>query len=82
MMAQMDEEEMPDVSEYIMSRNGVDLIPPSMVLSAVDAKLRLEMRAEKMLYNILDLLRDYYDYILIYYPVTWSSYHKRAGHCR
>ena len=27
MMAQMDEEEMPDASEYIMCRNGVDFIP-------------------------------------------------------
>lgn len=39
MMDQMDEEEMTDASEYIMSRNGVDFIPSSMVLSAVDAKL-------------------------------------------
>ena len=46
MMAQIDDEEMPDASEYIMSRNGVDFIPSSMVLSAVDAKLRLEMGAE------------------------------------
>lgn len=65
MMAQMDEEAMPDKSEYIMSRNGVDFIPSSMVLSAVDAKLRLEMGAEKMLSNILDPLRDLYDYLII-----------------
>lgn len=65
MMAQMDEEAMPDKSEYIMSRNGVDFIPSSMVLSAVDAKLRLEMGAEKMLFNILDPLRDFYDYLII-----------------
>ena len=65
MMAQMDEERMPDVSEYIMSRNGVDFIPSSMVLSAVDAKLRLEMGAEKMLSNILEPLRDSYDYLII-----------------
>ena len=65
MMAQMDEDAMPDKSEYIMSRNGVDFIPSSMVLSAVDAKLRLEMGAEKMLSNILDPLRDLYDYLII-----------------
>ena len=65
MMTQMDEEAMPDKSEYIMSRNGVDFIPSSMVLSAVDAKLRLEMGAEKMLSNILDPLRDLYDYLII-----------------
>ena len=65
MMTQMDEEAMPDKSEYIMSRNGVDFIPSSMVLSAVDAKLRLEMGAEKMLSNILDPRRDLYDYLII-----------------
>ena len=32
MMAQIDDEDMPDVSEYIMCRNGVDFIPSSMVL--------------------------------------------------
>ena len=47
MMAQMDEEELPDASEYIISRNGVDYIPSSMVLLAVDAKLRLEMGARE-----------------------------------
>lgn len=65
MMAQMDEESIPDKSEYIMNRNGVDFIPSSMVLSAVDAKLRLEMGAEKMLSNILEPLRDLYDYLII-----------------
>lgn len=51
--------------EYIMSRNGVDFIPSSMVLSAVDAKLRIEMGAERILAGILEPLRDRYDYILI-----------------
>ena len=49
MMTQIDDEELPEPSEYIQSRNGVDFIPASMVLSAVDAKLRLEMGAERML---------------------------------
>ena len=65
MMAQIEDEEMPDKSEYVQSRNGVDFIPSSMVLSAVDAKLRLEMGAEKMLSNILEPLRDSYDYLII-----------------
>ena len=54
MMAQIDDEGLPAPEEYIMSRNGVDFISSSMVLSAVDAKLRLEMGAEKMLAGILD----------------------------
>ena len=65
MMTQIDDEELPEPSEYIQRRNGVDFIPASMVLSAVDAKLRLEMGAERMLANILDPLRDAYDYIII-----------------
>lgn len=65
MMAQIDDEEMPAASEYIMSRNGLDFIPSSMVLSAVDAKLRLEMGAERMLANILEPLKSRYDYIIV-----------------
>lgn len=65
MMAQIEDEEMPDTSEYVQSRNGVDFIPSSMVLSAVDAKLRLEMGAEKMLANILEPLKDRYDYLIV-----------------
>jgi chromosome partitioning protein len=65
MMAQIEDEELPAPSEYIQSRNGVDFIPSSMVLSAVDAKLRLEMGAERMLSNILEPLRDEYDYLII-----------------
>lgn len=65
MMAQIEDEELPASEEYIQSRNGVDYIPSSMVLSAVDAKLRLEMGAEKMLSGILEPLRDRYDAILI-----------------
>ena len=65
MLAQIDDKELPAPDEYIMSRNGVDFIPSSMVLSAVDAKLRLEMGAEKMLSRILEPLRDRYDAIII-----------------
>lgn len=36
-----------------------------MVLSAVDAKLRLEMGAERMLSGILESLKERYDYIVI-----------------
>ena len=65
MMNQMDEEEQPNPAEYIINRNGVDFVPSSKVLSAVDAKLRLEMGAEKILACILEPFRDGYDYILI-----------------
>ena len=65
MLNQMEEEELPDRAEYIQSRNGVDFISSSMVLSAVDSRLRLEMGAGKMLSEILEPLREEYDYILI-----------------
>ena len=65
MMAQIEDEELPDPSEYIMGRNGVDFIPSSMVLSAVEAKLRLEMGTEKMLANILKPLKRKYDYLIV-----------------
>lgn len=65
MMERMEERELPDALEYIMERNGVDFIPSSMVLSAVDSKLRLELGAEKMLAGILDPLREAYDCILV-----------------
>lgn len=65
MMAMIDDEELPEMEAYILNRNGVDFIPASMMLSAVEAKLRMEMGSEKMLSYILEPLRDRYDVILI-----------------
>ena len=65
MMDEIDDEKLPETSEYIHSRKGVDFIPLSMMLSAVDSKLRLEMGAEGLLSKILEPLRENYDYILL-----------------
>ena len=65
MMAVIEDEELPVREEYIWERNGVDFIPSSIQLSAVEAKLRLEMGTEKMLAMILEPLKGDYDYILI-----------------
>lgn len=65
MMAEIEEEALTETVDFIHSRNGVDFIPSSMVLSAVDSKLRLEMGAEGTLSRILEPLRDSYDYILL-----------------
>ena len=65
MMAVIEEEAMPEKSEYIWERNGVDLIPGSMGLSAVEAKLRLEMGTERMLARVLEPLKEDYDIILV-----------------
>jgi chromosome partitioning protein len=65
MMKVLEEENLPDREEYIWEREGVDFIPASMMLSAVDAKLRLEMGTEKILSRILDEVKDDYDYVLV-----------------
>lgn len=65
MMNRIKDEKLPDALEYIMSRNGVDFIPSSVMLSVVDATLRLEMGAERMLAGILEPLKGRYDYILV-----------------
>ncbi|MCH4888951.1 ParA family protein [Acidaminobacter sp. JC074] len=65
MTLQMEDENLPDKSEYIVSKNGLDLIPSSILLTVVDANLKLEMGSERILYEILEPLQEDYDYILI-----------------
>nr|WP_288860387.1 AAA family ATPase [uncultured Faecalicatena sp.] len=65
MMAEMEDAKLPAPKRYIRTKEGIDFIPASIYLSVVDAKLRLEMGAEKMLSGILEPLREKYDYILI-----------------
>ena len=72
MLAVIEDEELPEREEYIWERNGVDFIPSSIGLSAVEAKLRLEMGTEKMLAAILEPLRDDYDFIFIDCPPSLS----------
>ena len=56
MMAQIEEE---------VTESFEDYIPSSIYLSVVDAKLRTEMGAERMLAEVLEPLKSRYDYILI-----------------
>ena len=65
MMSQIEDEDLPELDEFILSRKGVDFIPSSMMMSAVESRLHLEMGAEKMLSGILDPVRDQYDYIIL-----------------
>ena len=65
MIAKMNEQVVPAKSQYIVSNNGIDLIPSSIYLSVVDANLRLEMGSERILYEILEPLKAEYDYIII-----------------
>lgn len=65
LMAQIEDEKPLPVKRCIRTKEGVDFIPASIYLSAVDAKLRMEMGAERMLAELLEPLRNQYDYILI-----------------
>lgn len=65
LMAQIEDEKALPVKRCIRTKDGVDFIPASIYLSAVDAKLRTEMGAERMLAEVLEPLRSQYDYILI-----------------
>lgn len=57
--------EKEELEQYIQSKDGVDFIPSSIYLSAVEAKLRTEMGAERMLAEVLAPIRDRYDYVLV-----------------
>jgi len=65
MTKMLDDVELPPKEEYIHSIGKVDFIPSSIQLSVVDANLRLEMGSEHLLSNLLDSLREDYDYILV-----------------
>ena len=49
MMAQIEEQVPESLDAFIQSKDGVHFIPSSIYLSVVDAKLRTEMGAERML---------------------------------
>ena len=65
MDSQIHDEELPSRSEYIHHCGGVDLIPSSAKLSAVSEIMHHEIGCERFLYNILEPLRNDYDYILV-----------------
>lgn len=61
----MEEEGLPDLDEYIYKHGKIDFLPSNINLSVVEANLRMEMGSEKLLSNILEPLREKYDFILI-----------------
>ena len=65
MMTQIEEQVPESPDAFIQSKDGVDFIPSSIYLSVVDAKLRTEMGAERMLAEVLEPIKDRYDYVLI-----------------
>ncbi|MDK2918584.1 MAG: chromosome partitioning protein [Candidatus Petromonas sp.] len=65
MMSVIEEKELPDKSAYILSKDGLDLIPCSIELSAVEVNLVNAMSREMTLKSILYNLKGEYDYIII-----------------
>lgn len=61
----MDEQHLPDPSEYILHGEKVDLIPASLNLSVTEINLRDAMGGERTLSALLEPLRQNYDYIII-----------------
>ena len=59
------EEEIYSVEEYILSYDEMDIIPSSIFLSAVETQMRSETGSERILSEIINQIREHYDYILI-----------------
>ena len=59
------EEESYSVEEYILSYDEMDIIPSSIFLSAVETQTRSETGSERILSEIINQIREHYDYILI-----------------
>lgn len=53
------------LKEYIKACDDIDIIPSGIYLSVAEAQMRVETGSEKILYDIIEPLKEYYDYILI-----------------
>lgn len=62
---QIHDENVPDKSQYVQHCNSIDLLASSLYLSTVSDAMHLEMGSERFLSNILNPLRDDYDYIIV-----------------
>lgn len=63
---EIEDEELPPKSEFIIAKEGVDVIPSTIALSRIDAKLQQSaIFAEKTLCNIIEKIENDYDYILL-----------------
>ena len=64
LMSELNEESYT-VEDYIISYDEIDIILSSVYLSVAETQMRVETGSEKILSDIIDLLREKYDYILI-----------------
>ena len=62
---QIRDEDVPDKSQYVQHCDSIDLLASNLYLSTVSDAMHLEMGSERFLTNILNPLRDDYDYIIV-----------------
>jgi chromosome partitioning protein len=62
--AVLDEDKLPDPSEYIITCNGIDVIPCNIHLSAFEINRGHEIGAERALQTLIEPLKELYDIIL------------------
>ena len=65
LMAELEEEENYSLKDYVISYDEIDLIPSSIYLSATETQMRTETGSERILSEIIEPVREHYDYILI-----------------
>ncbi len=59
------ERDLPEKEEYIVSKEGVDIIPSSIELSAIEINLVSTISREYVLKTIIDEIREEYDYVML-----------------
>ena len=65
LMTEMEEEESYLVEDYTKSYDEIDIIPSSVYLSAVETQMRIETGSERILSEIVNQIKECYDYVLI-----------------
>ena len=65
LITEMEEEESYLVEDYTKSYDEIDIIPSSIYLSAVETQMRAETGSEQILSEIVNQVKEHYDYILI-----------------
>jgi sporulation initiation inhibitor soj homolog len=65
LITELEEEENYLAEDYIISYDNIDIIPSSVYLSAVKTQMRIETGSERILSEIVNQVKECYDYILI-----------------
>ena len=65
LITEMEEEESYLVEDYTKSYDEIDIIPSSVYLSAVETQMRIETGSERILFEIVNQIKEYYEYVLI-----------------